>query len=226
MELHAAASQQHALKTVATYQRIAPSYDRVSPVASALLLGFQANLGLDRALERVEIRPGDHVLDVCCGTGRLCQALAPAALPEGTVTGLDLSRQMLEVARGKNLLPQVRFALGNAERLPFSSDGFDRVCCALSLHEMPAAVRRNVLAEMRRVTRPYGHVYLLDWHLPHTLLRGLLLQLLIRLSLRTAIGVEFLTGGLAGEVTRAGFAVEDYATFAGGGLQLVAARKV
>jgi demethylmenaquinone methyltransferase/2-methoxy-6-polyprenyl-1,4-benzoquinol methylase len=220
------ASEQYALRTVATYDRIAPSYDRVSPVASALLFGLQAEIGLDRALEHVEIRPGDQVLDVCCGTGRLCRALAPAALPEGTVTGLDLSRQMLEVARGKHGAGNVRFALGNAERLPFAGDSFDRVCCALSLHEMPSTVRENVLAEMRRVTRPYGHVYLLDWHLPHTLLRGLLLHALILLSLRTAIGVEFLTGGLAGEVTRAGFVVEDYATFAGGGLQLVGGRKV
>ncbi len=220
------ASEQHALRTVATYGRIAPSYDRVSPVASALLLGLRTEVGLGEALARVEIRPGDHVLDVCCGTGSLCQAIAAATQPEGSVTGLDLSRPMLAIARGKNGVRHVRFVEGNAERLPFESDGFDRVCCTLSLHEMPVAVRRNVLAEMRRVTRPYGHVYLVDWHLPHTLLRGLLLHALILLSQRTKIGVEFLTGGLVAEVTRAGFAVEDYATFAAGGLQLVAARKV
>jgi demethylmenaquinone methyltransferase/2-methoxy-6-polyprenyl-1,4-benzoquinol methylase len=219
-------SQQHALKTVATYDRIAPSYDRVSPVASALLLGLRAELGLGEALERIAIRPGDHVLDVCCGTGRLSHALSAATLPEGSVTGVDLSRPMLRIARRKDGAAHVRFVEGNAERLPFTDGSFDRVCCALALHEMPSAVRQNVLAEMRRVTRAYGHVYLVDWHLPHTLLRGLLLHALILLSLRTAIGVEFLTGGLVSEVTRAGFAVEDYATFAGGGLQLVSARKV
>jgi SAM-dependent methyltransferase len=120
----------------------------------------------------------------------------------------------------------VRFLEGNAELLPLSPDSFDRVCCTLTLHEMPPTVRRNVLREARRVARPYGRIYVVDWHMPDTLVRGLLLHLLILLAFRPEIRVDFICGGLVGEVTGAGFVVEDYATFAAGGLQLVVARKI
>ena len=153
-------------------------------------------------------------------------ALAPQTLPHGRVFGVDLSQHMLRIAQSKNRFEHVRFVEGNAEVLPFAPDSFERVCCTLTLHEMPALLRRNVLREMRRVTRPFGRVYLLDWHLPRGYLRSLLLQTIILLSLRPEIGPDFLTGGLVGEVTSAGFVVEDFLTFGEGGLQLVVGRKV
>ena len=218
-------SQQHALKTVQTYDRLAQTYDRVSPVATTLLFGNEA-LALEQVLGRIDARPGEQVLDVCCGTGGFALALAPQTLPHGRVLGVDLSQRMLRIAQSKNRFEHVRFVEGNAEVLPFAPDSFERVCCTLTLHEMPALLRRNVLREMRRVTRAFGRVYILDWHLPRSYWRSLLLQTIILLSLRPEIGPEFLTGGLVGEVTSAGFVVEDFVTFGDGGLQLVVGRKV
>ncbi len=218
-------SARHALRTVQTYQQLAPRYDRVSPVASSLLFGSGAAV-LPEVLAAIAARPGETILDVCCGTGALAAALAPAVLPGGSVTGVDLCGEMLAVARTKTSGEHVRFVEGNAERLPLEGDAFDRVCCTLSLHEMPPAVRQAALRELRRVTRPFGRVYLVDWHLPDGLLRGLLLHAAIRLALRPEIGVDFLTGGVVAEATAAGLVVERFATFAGGGLQLVVARKV
>lgn len=219
------ASQQYALKTVQTYDRLARTYDRVSPVATSLLFGNEA-IALGQVLGRIDARPGEQILDICCGTGAFALALAPQTLPHGQVIGVDLSQRMLRIAESKNRFEHVRFVEGNAEVLPFAPDSFERACCTLTLHEMPQLVRRNVLREMRRVTRPFGRIYLVDWHLPYSYLRSLLLQTIILLSLRPEIGPDFLTGGLVAEVTAAGFVVEDFVTFGEGGLQLVVGRKV
>jgi SAM-dependent methyltransferase len=65
----------------------------------------------DRLLEVVAARPGERVLDVGCGTGAVTVALARAVGAEGSVVGLDLSRQMLEVARSR----AAAAGLGNVE---------------------------------------------------------------------------------------------------------------
>ena len=76
-------------------------FDRISPVYDAM--NRTMTLGLDqrwrRATVSAVVRPGDKVLDACCGTGDL----AVAALEAGaTVTGLDFSGRMLERARTKS----------------------------------------------------------------------------------------------------------------------------
>ncbi|MDE3024774.1 MAG: class I SAM-dependent methyltransferase, partial [Acidobacteriota bacterium] len=76
------------------FDRIAPFYDAMNRLMTA---------GLDRRWRRITVgeivRPGDRVLDACCGTGDL----ALAALARGAdVVGLDFSERMLDRARAKS----------------------------------------------------------------------------------------------------------------------------
>src|SRR5919206_3676961 len=91
------------------FDRIAPVYDLMNHVMTA---------GLDRRWRRMTaeaaVRPGDRVLDACCGTGDLAIAAERAG---GRVTGLDFSERMLERARRKS--PSVTWVAGDLLAPPF-----------------------------------------------------------------------------------------------------------
>src|SRR5512141_2270313 len=83
------------------------------------------------ALRLANIQPGQHVLDVACGTGRGTVGLAQAVGTSGQVDALDLSDAMLEQARAKieklGLSDRVHFKQGNARELPYPAESFDVV---------------------------------------------------------------------------------------------------
>src|SRR5512144_2425991 len=83
------------------------------------------------ALRLADIREGQHVLDIACGTGRGTVGLAQAVGTIGQVDALDLSEAMLDQARAKieklGLSSRVHFKQGNARELPYPADHFDVV---------------------------------------------------------------------------------------------------
>lgn len=103
-----------------------------------------------RSVRMAEIKPGDHVLDVATGTGLVARFAANQVGPKGSVTGYDLNPGMLKVAA--SIAPQIQWAQGPAEKLPFPADTFDAVTCQFGLmffQDRAAAVR-----EMYRVLKP------------------------------------------------------------------------
>jgi demethylmenaquinone methyltransferase/2-methoxy-6-polyprenyl-1,4-benzoquinol methylase len=134
----------------AMFDRIAPVYDPMNRVMSA---------GLDRRWRRLTaravVRPGDRVLDVCCGTGDLALACAAEG---GRVTGLDFSERMLERARRKT--DAVEWVAGDAIALPFADASFDAAAVGFGVRNVPELER--ALGELRRVLRPGGRVAILE----------------------------------------------------------------
>ncbi len=114
-------------------------------------------------LERVALTPGQHVLDVACGTGILARLAAPMLGPSGLILGVDLNASMLEVAR--SLAPKdgarVEWRHGDATALPCEEAAFDIVLCQQGLQFFPD--RPGALSEMRRVLKPRGRVGLCVW---------------------------------------------------------------
>jgi demethylmenaquinone methyltransferase / 2-methoxy-6-polyprenyl-1,4-benzoquinol methylase len=132
------------------FDRIAPVYDPMNRLMTA---------GLDRRWRRIAVeqvvRPGDRVLDACCGTGDL----AIAARRRGAdVIGLDFSERMLARARAKD--SSVEWVRGDVLALPFGDASFDAVTVGFGV--------RNVddlgagLRELRRVLRPGGRLGILE----------------------------------------------------------------
>src|SRR5439155_20521238 len=109
------------------------------------------------------VRPGDRVLDACCGTGDLAVAARRAG---GEVTGLDFSPRMLGRARGK--LPAATWVEGDLLALPFEDGSFETTTVGFGVRnvaDLPAA-----LAELRRVLVPGGRVGILEITTPTGLL--------------------------------------------------------
>ncbi|MEV8515745.1 class I SAM-dependent methyltransferase [Dactylosporangium sp. NPDC051484] len=106
------------------------------------------------AVHRAGLPRGGTVLDAGCGTGRALPALRAAVGSEGVVLGLDLTPQMLDVARARG----ERLILGDARRLPLAAASLDAVFAAGLVMHLPDATKG--LRELARVTVPGGHLVL------------------------------------------------------------------
>jgi phosphatidylethanolamine/phosphatidyl-N-methylethanolamine N-methyltransferase len=114
---------------------------------------------LGHAIRLLNIQPGQRVLDVGVGTG-LSLDFYP---PHCQVVGIDLSREMLDKARGRARergLANVELIEMDATRLAFPNDSFDHVVAAHVMSVVPEPVR--VLAEIKRVTRSDGKIVIIN----------------------------------------------------------------
>ncbi len=200
--------------------RLAPFYDRVLGLAFRFVGGegeFRRAI-----IAAAGIAPGQQVLDVGCGTGTLALMMAREVAPGGRVTGTDLSREMLAVARAKDPGGSVRFMLANSEDLPFAAGSFDRVTSSLAMHEMNREGRANTLAEMRRVLAGDGLLAVADFRRPRTLPTRLGMAF-VRLG-ETRTLTDMWRSGLRREVEEAGFAVVSHCVAGRGFFEIIAAR--
>jgi SAM-dependent methyltransferase len=113
-----------------------------------------------RIVQAADVRPGDAVLDVACGTGN---AALRAAQAGGTVVGLDLTPELFDAGRrlAADLDVEVDWVQGDAEDLPFDDESFDVV---LSTFGCMFAPRHAVTAhELARVLRPGGRLAIASW---------------------------------------------------------------
>ena len=143
----------------AMFDRISPVYDVMNRVMTA---------GLDRRWRRLAaeqvVRPGDEVLDACCGTGDLALEAERAG---GRVTGLDFSEPMLERARRKS--GTVEWVRGDLLALPFADESFDVATVGFGIRNVDGL--EAGLRELARVLRPGGRLACLEITRPRGLLR-------------------------------------------------------
>jgi len=144
------------------FDRIAGRYDLLNSLMTAGL----HHSWRTRAVDRADVKPGDAILDVCCGTGDLAFELARRVAPGGHVVGCDFSEQMLDLAREKAAdrgVP-VRFEWADALQLPYDDNRFDAVTVGFGVRNF--ADRDRGLREMARVLKPGGRLVILEFTEP------------------------------------------------------------
>ena len=133
-----------------------------------------------------------NVLDVACGTGEQSIAFAHAG---ASVTGVDLSPDMLGKAKRKGQGMPITFLQADATVLPFTDASFDITTISFALHDMPQEMGLAVLREMKRVTKPQGLVIIADYRPPSRVLARLIHAVLGRFESRYYH--SFITKGIA-----------------------------
>jgi ubiquinone/menaquinone biosynthesis C-methylase UbiE len=123
----------------------------------------------DRLQQFVAPRGDERALDAGTGVGAVAFALAPLV---DEVVAVDAEPVLLERARERmEEFPNVSFVQGDATALPVSVSGFDLSCCVRVLHHITRP--ELVIAELVRITRPGGHLLVVDQLAPVDPLRAL-----------------------------------------------------
>lgn len=141
------------------FDEIARDYDRMNHLMTA---------GLDRCWRKRAVQ-GLHgkVLDVACGTGDMVvELLRTRHAASLQVTGVDLSKEMMAIAKRK--APQAEYRLADVERLPFGDASFDAVTCAFGVRNFVHL--EQGLGEMLRVLKPGGRMVILELATPDSAL--------------------------------------------------------
>ncbi|MCD6487181.1 MAG: bifunctional demethylmenaquinone methyltransferase/2-methoxy-6-polyprenyl-1,4-benzoquinol methylase UbiE [Syntrophobacterales bacterium] len=142
------------------FDRIASTYD---------LLNFTLSFSMDERwrktiISSLNIKDGDNVLDIATGTGDMAaRTLRTAGC---MVTGLDISRRMLDIAAKKNKKSRGRFLItaGDALAMPFSNETFDHAMTAFGIRNMSNLP--TFLDEVFRVLKDGGKMAVLELSVP------------------------------------------------------------
>ncbi|MDH4143871.1 MAG: methyltransferase domain-containing protein [Acidimicrobiia bacterium] len=109
-------------------------------------------------LQTAGLQPGEAVLDVACGTGLIARLAAAAVGASGSVTGIDVAPEMIEVAAAASQTDgaEIEWLEADAASLPSPDQSYDVVLCQMGL--MFVEDKAAAIAEMKRVLRPGGRL--------------------------------------------------------------------
>jgi len=146
-----------------TIARIEAVFNAASDYFDAPALSFWNRFG-QQTIDRLSLRLGDRVLDVCCGTGASAIPAAVCVGSTGQVLGIDLSESLLELACNKSRqqgLDHIEFRYGDFESLGLPNESFDAIVCVFGIFFVPDMLA--AIGELWRMLRPGGKLAITSW---------------------------------------------------------------
>lgn len=138
------------------FNNVAKKYD----LATFLSQGYQKDLQL--SADRMNLKGGEYIADLCCGTGKSTGACINF-LPEGKVLAIDNSKEMLDVARKKFPNKNISFSQADVMELDFPDETFDAIFMAYGIRNMPDY--EKCLVNLKRMLKPKGVIVFHEYSL-------------------------------------------------------------
>lgn len=144
------------------FNTIAPRYD---------LLNRLLSFGIDKIwrkklVKAVRAQQPGNIVDLATGTGDVAMALT--RIPDVPITGLDIAKDMLALAKRKsrhhNMQDRITWIHGDGEALPFDDNSYDSATIAFGIRNYEHLEKG--IAEMLRILTPQGKVYILEFSKP------------------------------------------------------------
>jgi SAM-dependent methyltransferase len=128
-------------------------------------IGGRARAFREFTADLIAVAPGESVLDLGCGPGELAMSLARRVGPNGRVAGIDLSKALVAGARRKARRAglAIDYRVASVEALPFADASVDVVVSSLVMHHLAPEVLARAVREIRRVLKPGGRVFVIDF---------------------------------------------------------------
>ena len=124
----------------------------------------------EQLIAQADIRSGQKVLDLGCGTGTLAIRIKQIQ-PGAEVIGLDADPDMLKTARYNSTRAEVSvsFDEGMTYQLPYPDASFDRVLSSIMIHHLKTPDKHKTASEIHRILKPGGQLHIIDFGKPVTL---------------------------------------------------------
>lgn len=122
------------------------------------------------------INPDDSILDLCTGTGANAVRIGECR-PDAKIVGVDLSKEMLKIARKKAKkkdVHNIKLYEMNATKMKFKDKCFDKVSISLVLHELDEELAEKLILEAKRVLKDDGEIIITEWESSKELWRRVL----------------------------------------------------
>lgn len=149
------------------YQRNARDYDEYLPITFQTF-GVNEDQERDKLVSKLELKSGETVLEIGCGTGRDSLKIAEKIGATGALYLQDISYEILQYAIKKfetlDQKPTTHFSLANGSYLPFNDNVFDKVFHFGGINTF--GEKRRALSEMVRVVKPGGKIVVGDENMP------------------------------------------------------------
>jgi demethylmenaquinone methyltransferase/2-methoxy-6-polyprenyl-1,4-benzoquinol methylase len=143
------------------FEKAAPRYDFFMDI---LTIGMYAWF-LRRAVEVLDVKEAEKILDLCSGTGRVASWIARAVGKGGEVVGMDMAKEMIEVSNDRyGKLGRLTFLQKDVTEAWDYHDHFDGVFISFSLHELPEQGRLGVLEKSYFALKEKGRMVIADFN--------------------------------------------------------------
>lgn len=152
---------------------LAEHYDKVTPRERSRFRRKQIGM--------VDLRKGEKVLEVGCGTASLSILAKRVTGESGMVEGIDLAPKMVAKAQDKARASrlEIGFRCASIDALPYPDECFDAVISSLMFHHLPVEIKKRGLEEVYRVLKGGGRFFLCDFGSPHYLTIPIMYLMLI-----------------------------------------------